>query len=163
MRDTLLKSAGELSPPDSDAVQAFEQQWEKIAATGTRMLMERPDLEKLVGKGNEKMAEDNNRNFPRFMLSLFSEYQPAVFVDTVLWVFRAYRSHGFHTTYWAANLNIWVDLLKKELPMSAFEQIYPFYHWLIIHIPSFTALTDPDVSASALNAPNSLHKKESTP
>lgn len=163
MKEKLLKTADELRPPDRDSIQAFERQWEKIAATGTRILMERPDLEKLVGKGNEKMAEDNNRNFPRFMLSLFSDYHPAVFVDTVLWVFRAYRSHGFHTTYWAANLNIWVDLLRKELPPDAFEQIYPLYHWLIVHIPVFTALTDPDVSVSVLNVPNAQHKMDTPP
>lgn len=147
MRDRLLRTAGELRQPDHETVLAFERQWETIAATGTRLLMDRPDREKLLGKGNEIMAEDNNRNFPRFMLSLFSNYRPDVFVDTVLWVFRAYRSHGFHTTYWAANLNIWVDLLKKELPVRAFEQVYPFYHWLIVNIPAFTALTDPAVCA----------------
>lgn len=163
MKDQLLRTAGELKQPDPDAVRAFERQWEKIAASGTRILMERPDLERLVGKGNKTMAEDNNRNFPRFMLSLFSDYRPDVLVDTVLWVFRAYRSHGFHTTYWAANLNLWVDLLRKELPVTAFEQIYPFYHWLVVNIPVFTALTDPAVSASVLNAPDSAHKMDTAP
>jgi hypothetical protein len=119
--------------------------------------MDRPDLAKLVGKGNEQMAEDNNRNFPRFMFSLFSEYQPAVFVETVLWVFRAYRSHGFQTTYWAANLNIWVDLLQKELSADAWTQIYPFYNWLIVNIPVFTAVTDIDLTTPVSNSPDHLH------
>jgi len=92
------------------------------------------------------MAEDNNRNFPRFMTSLFLDYKPEVIVETVLWVFRAYRSHGFQTTYWAANLNIWVELLKKELTPEAFKEIYPFYNWLIVNIPVFVSITDTDLS-----------------
>ncbi|MCA1785920.1 MAG: hypothetical protein LC657_08065 [Desulfobacteraceae bacterium] len=157
MKDVLLISAEKLAPPAETAIQEFEHKWEQIAAEGTRLLMARPDIEKLVGTGNEQMAEDNNRNFPRFMLSLFSDYQPVVFVETVLWVFRAYRSHGFHTTYWAANLNIWVDLLQKKLSADAWQQIYPFYNWLIVNIPKFTAITDADLVDSSSNSPDHLH------
>jgi hypothetical protein len=160
MKDALLTTAQKLDPPAETAIREFEAKWEQVAAAGTRMLMARPDLEKLVGKGNEQMAEDNNRNFPRFMLSLFSDYQPAVFVETVLWVFRAYRSHGFYTTYWAANLNIWVDLLQKELSADAWTQIYPFYNWLIVNIPVFTAVTDTDLTASVSNRPDHLHGRD---
>ncbi|MBM9537821.1 hypothetical protein [Desulfobulbus alkaliphilus] len=157
MKDTLLSSAGRLQSPDEKSIEEFGHKWEQVAAAGTLVLMARPDLEKLVGKGNEKMAEDNNRNFPRFMFSLFSDYHPTVFVETVLWVFRAYRSHGFQTTYWAANLNIWVDLLQQELSADAWQQIYPFYHWLIVNIPVFAAITDADLRVSGLNSPDDLH------
>jgi len=146
MKKAILKTAGLLKPPGNTSMQEFRIKWETLAATGTQMLLARPDIEKLIGKGNAHMAEDNNRNFPRFMVSLFLEYQPEVFVDTVLWVFRAYRSHGFQTTYWAANLNLWVDLLRKNLTPEAFEEIYPFYNWLIVHIPVFARLTDSDLS-----------------
>jgi hypothetical protein len=42
------------------------------------------------------------------MVSLFGDYHPEVLVETVLWVFRAYRSHGFKLTYWPAQLDMWV-------------------------------------------------------
>ncbi len=157
MKDTLLTTARKLDPPAETAIREFEDKWEQIAAAGTRQLMARPDLEKLVGPGNEQMAEDNNRNFPRFMVSLFSDYQPSVFVETVLWVFRAYRSHGFQTTYWAANLNIWVDLLQKELSANAWKQIHPFYNWLIVNIPVFASITDPDLATFVSDSPDHLH------
>jgi hypothetical protein len=160
MKDALLATARTLVPPPETATREFEHKWEQVAAAGTRLLMERPDLEKLVGKGNEKMAEDNNRNFPRFMLSLFSNYHPAVFVETVLWVFRAYRSHGFHTTYWAANLNIWTDLLQNELSADAWKQIYPFYNWLIVNIPVFTTVTDTELHGFASTIPDHLHGQD---
>ncbi len=147
MKEHILDTAKELKPPEASFCREFEEKWEQLAAMGTRTLFERPDLDKLIGPDNQKMAEDNNRNFPRFMLSLFSDYKPEVFVETVLWVFRAYRSHGFKTTYWAANLNLWVEMLKKELSPGAFGQIYPFYAWLIINIPLFVQLTHGSLSS----------------
>lgn len=98
----------------------------------------------MVGADNIQMAHDNNRNFARFMESLFREYDPNVFVETVLWVFRAYRSHGFQTTYWAANLNIWVDMISNELSKESHDDLYPFYHWIIVNIPVFVKLTEDD-------------------
>ena len=149
MKEQIFETAKKLKQPNDSSVQAFDRNWEKLAAIGTQILMERPDLEKLIGKGNEKMAEDNNRNFPRFMISLFLDYKPEVLVETVLWVFRAYRSHGFQTTYWAANLNIWLELLKKELAPEEFNEIYPFYSWLIVNIPAFVSLTDTDLARNS--------------
>ncbi len=149
MKRPILETAKKLQQPNDAFAQEFNEKWEALAAIGTQILMERPDLEKLIGTGNGTMAEDNNRNFPRFMMSLFLDYKPEVLVETVLWVFRAYRSHGFQTTYWAANLNIWVELLKKNLTPEAFKEIYPFYNWLIVNIPAFVSLTDIDLSGHA--------------
>ncbi len=146
MKGQILETAKKLKQPNDDFVQEFNEKWEAVAIIGTQILMGRPDLEKLIGADNGNMAEDNNRNFPRFMASLFLDYKPEVLVETVLWVFRAYRSHGFQTTYWAANLNIWVELLKKELTPTAFKEIYPFYNWLIVNIPAFVSITDIDLS-----------------
>ena len=146
MKESLLKSANQLKQPKKAYVQEFSAKWEQLSAKGSQILALRSDVEKLVGKGNQQMAEDNNRNFPRFMESLFSNYAPEVFIETVLWVFRAYQAHGFHTTYWAANLNIWVDMLKEDLSAEAFEAIHPFYDWIIVNIPVFVKLADIEIS-----------------
>jgi len=57
----------------------------------------------------------------------------------------------------SANLNIWVDLMKKELSADAWQQVYPFYNGLIINIPGFTAITDFDLTAPLSNRPDHLH------
>ena len=115
---------------------------DQLAAEGNRIMAGRPDLEALTGKGAQQMAGDNNRNFARFMEAMILDYQPKIMVETVLWVFRTYRAHGFQTAYWAANLNVWVDMIRRELPRDVFEAIHPFYNWLIISIPLFTQLTE---------------------
>jgi hypothetical protein len=141
-RDQILQSARKLEQPADAATAEFADKRDQLAAMASQTLLERPDLEKLIGPGNQQMAEDNNRNFARFMESMFAGYQPDVLVETVLWVFRAYRSHGFQTTYWATNLNIWVDLLKNQMSADAYQALYPFYHWLIVNIPVFVKLSD---------------------
>ena len=146
MRKQLLETARILIQPQETVMQEFSRKRDELAAMGNQILADRSDLEKLVGQGNQQMAEDNNRNFARFMESMFLDYNAEVLVDTVLWVFRAYRSHGFQTTYWAANLNVWVDMLKQELSTEAFDALYPYYNWLIVNIPVFVKLTDETVS-----------------
>jgi hypothetical protein len=148
-REELLATARELKQPSPEVADEFGAKRERLAAEGNRRMGARRDLERLVGSGNQAMAEDNNRNFARFMESLFRHYQPEVLVETVLWVFRAYRSHGFQTTYWPANLDTWVELLRGELSGGAFEAVYPFYDWLIVHIPWFVKLTDEQLADQA--------------
>jgi hypothetical protein len=69
-----------------------------------------------------------------------------------LWVFRAYRARKFKSTYWAAQLNGWLEIYKKELSDDCFEAVYPYYNWMQIHIPIFVTLAD-----EKLDSPNSLH------
>jgi hypothetical protein len=76
------------------------------------------------------------------MDSIFMIYSPAVLVDTVLWVFRAYRSHGFQLTYWPAQLDTWVEIFRQDLTEQTFSEIYPFYNWMIVNQPAFVALSD---------------------
>jgi hypothetical protein len=142
MHEQLLESANRLVQPEVACADEFSGKRDQLAALGNQIMGRRPDLEMLVGHGNAGMAEDNNRNFARFMESLFTGYDPAVLVETVLWVFRTYRSHGFQTAYWDANLNIWVGMLKDELSHKTFEAVYPFYHWLMVNVPLFSKLTD---------------------
>ncbi|MGD8846805.1 MAG: hypothetical protein PVI54_14890 [Desulfobacteraceae bacterium] len=150
MKEQLLKTASELSQPPDSATQEFSKKHEQLAEMGNQIMAGRSDVDKLVGgEVNQQMAEDNNRNFARFMASLFTDFNPKVLVETALWVFRAYRSHGFKTTYWAANLNIWVDMIRKELSKQSYEALYPYYNWLIVNIPIFVKLSDEALSEFA--------------
>lgn len=141
-REQLVESASSLKAPAPEALKEFSSKRERLAALVNQAMGARPDLEKLVGSDGRRMSEDNNRNFSLFMESLMAAYNPEVLTDTALWVFRAYRSHGFNTIYWPANLSTWVQTLKAELSDQAFEEIFPFYAWLISHVPVFAKLTD---------------------
>ena len=103
---------------------------------------DRPDILDLVGVNNVSMMKDNHANHARFMESIFHQRSPEVLTDTVLWVFRAYRSHNFSSTYWAAQLNTWIEILKQELSPDCYLEIYPYYCWMQINIPTFNKLAE---------------------
>ncbi len=64
-------------------------------------------------------------------------------MDTILWVFRTYRAHGFQVAFWPANLATLLDVLRAELPPYAFRAVAPFFDWILVNIPVFTELTNP--------------------
>jgi hypothetical protein len=114
-----------------------------------RIMLARPDLEELIGPGNAAMMQDNHHNHSRFVESILRHPNPEVLVDTVLWVYRAYRSHGFRLTYWPAQLNAWVEVIKRELSEETFRAIYPLYNWFIVNQAAFVKLTDAEVSTTS--------------
>ena len=63
-------------------------------------------------------------------------------VDIIIWVFRAYRSRNFSSTYWAAQPNTWIEIHKRELSPECFNEIYPYYKWMQINIPVFNSLAE---------------------
>ncbi len=157
----LIETAKTLRQPLAEAAAEFEAARDSLAEELNRRMVARPDLEKLVGPGNRAMMEDNSRNFCRFMGSMFLAYEPVVLAQTALWVFRAYRSHGFHTAYWPAHLDTFVELARERLAPPAFTETYPFFHWLIVNIPSFVKISDEQLAEPLSPVPQ--HEPERQP
>lgn len=141
-KERLVATALALSPPPPEAAAAYAAKAEAMAEAVSGLLAARPDLDRLIGPGNLDMMRDNHRNHARFMASLFRAYDPEVLVETVLWVFRAYRSHGFFESYWPAQLDAWLRVMRRELSPEAFSAVRGVYDWLIVNIPAFVAATD---------------------
>lgn len=142
----LIETARTLDQPSAAAAAEFETARDGLAEALNRRMVARPDLEKLIGPTNRAMMEDNSRNFCRFMGSMFLAYEPEVLAQTALWVFRAYRSHGFPTAYWPAHLDTFVEIVRERLGPQAFAETYPFFHWLIVNIPGFVKISDEQLS-----------------
>jgi hypothetical protein len=141
-KEQLLTSAQDLLNVSQQTVEEYSSKREGLTAALDVKLGARDDLDALVGVGNESMMKDNHSNHSRFVEAMLNEYNPEVLVDTVLWVFRAYRSHGFKLTYWAAQLNGWMTLLKEQMSEQSYLEIEPLYHWFIINQSSFVELSD---------------------
>ena len=145
-RDDLIRSARELVQPQADAAEEFQQKMDALAAELNRQMLQRPDLERLIGPNNQEMMQDNSRNFCRFMSSQFHAYEPVALVETALWVFRAYRAHGFQVTYWPAYIDTFTEIAQARLSGEAFGQIFPFLEWLILQIPALVAISDQELA-----------------
>ena len=151
-KEHLLKTAGQLKQVSIQSVEEFSSKRDHLVSLMNQTMLARPDLLAMVGEGNVEMMNDNHANHARFLESIFKQHQPEVLVDTVLWVFRAYRSRNFASTYWAAQLNTWIEIYKKELSPECFSEVYPYYNWMQINIPIFNKLAE-----DALDAPLSAH------
>ena len=159
-KDELIQTARSLAQPSSSAALEYSRKREALAAEINGVMSKRQDLDALIGSGNLAMMEDNHRNHARFMESMFTAYDPAVLVSTVLWVFRAYRAHGFRLAYWPAQLDTWIEILRADLSEEAFKEIYPFYNWMLINQEAFTELSEswnsrtPRTSATSTPTPS---------
>ncbi|MFW5793831.1 MAG: hypothetical protein ACOCWC_06060 [Bacteroidota bacterium] len=147
-KSLLLETSNQLKHVSSASAEEYQQKAEHLIAQMNSLMLGKADIESLVGKNNLDMMKDNHANHVRFMASIFKNYNPEVFVETVLWVFRAYRSHGFTTNYWATQLNSWIYLLKEVLTSESYTEIYPYYEWLQINIPVFVKVSDEKLDAS---------------
>ena len=141
-KDYLLKTARQLKQVDKKSAAEYSAKRDSLVAKMNEKMVARQDIENMVGKNNLEMMKDNHANHARFLESIFMEHSPEILVDTVTWVFKAYKARSFNLTYWAAQLNGWIDLYKKELSEGAFNAIQPYYVWMQVNIPTFSDLAD---------------------
>ncbi|NCP84260.1 MAG: hypothetical protein GW823_05065 [Bacteroidetes bacterium] len=148
----LLESAANINQVRESTYVEFQEKAELLSQKMNTIMLKRPDLEKLIGENNLTMMKDNHANHVRFIASMLKNHNAEVLLDTVLWVFRAYRSHGFATNYWAAQLNAWFTILKENLNPESYAEVLPYYEWMQVNIPAFVLLSD-----EKLEAPFSRH------
>jgi len=148
----LLQTAQQLRQVDARVASEYEQKSGQLNAKINQLMLERADIKELVGEINISMMKDNHANHVRFIASILRNHNPEILVDTVLWVFRAYRSRGFSSNYWAAQLNTWIEIIKEELSTETYLQVFPLYEWMQVNIPTFVKLSD-----EKLELPGSLH------
>lgn len=156
-KQDLFGSSAQLVPPFSFALTAYRARRDYMASEVARRLMARQDLDALIGPANRLMMEDSIRNHARFMESLFSAYDHRMFVETLLWIYRAFRTHGFTMAYWSLHLATWREVLKESLPSEAFEAIRPFYDWLASNQDALGALTAPVAAIPSAHATSTVH------
>ena len=151
-RNDLLLSAQKLPQVSEQWADEYSAKREMLFIKMNLKMETRPDLFDMVGGNNVEMMKDNHDNHSRFMESIFYQHSPDILVDTLLWVFRVFPARKFNSTYWAAQLNTWIEIYKVELSEECYKAIYPYYNWMQINIPNFEQLAD-----EKLDATNSLH------
>jgi hypothetical protein len=140
-KNYLLETSAQLKQVSVKTAEEYHLKAEQLTTKINAVMSERTDIESLVGKNNISMMKDNHANHVRFIASILKNYNSDILVDTVLWVFSAYRSHGFTTNYWAAQLNSWIVIIKEVLSPECSAEVYPYYEWMQINIPVFVKVS----------------------
>lgn len=141
-KNNLIESASKINHFSEATQQEYVQKSELLINKMNSLMLARADLKELIGENNQEMMKDNHANHVRFISSILKNFSPEVLVETILWVFRAYRSHRFTTSYWAVQLNSWISIMKETLTPEAYNQVFPLYEWMQINIPLFVKLSD---------------------
>lgn len=141
-RENLIATASALPQVEQQHSAEYSSKRDHLVDMMNQLMTARADVNEMVGSHNIAMMKDNHANHARFMESIFIQQAPEVLVDTILWVFRAYRSRNFSSTYWAAQMNTWIELYRSELSPDCFKQVYPYYNWMQINIPHFNHLAE---------------------
>ncbi len=149
LREHLIQTASDLPAFSEKSYKEYEEKIPEMVNRLNDIMLKRPDIEILTGSSaNIEMMKDNHNNHAIFIASILKNFNKNVLVDTILWVFRAYRSRHFHTNYWAAQLNAWRNIILSTLTKETTENIMPLYNWMQTNIPAFTELSDDKIVES---------------
>lgn len=138
----LLNTAEQLKQVSENAASEYTRNASAMVAKLNALMQQREDIYKMIGDGNMSMMLDNHSNHARFIGTIIAKFDAEVLVDTILWVFSTYVSHGFNSIYWAAQLNCWMEILKSDLSEKSYNEIIPFYKWMQTNIPNFVSLAN---------------------
>lgn len=141
-KEDLIRTAQQLPSFTESSYTEYTNKLEVMVIEMNSAMLSRPDINELVGEKNIEMMKDNHNNHAHFIASILKNFNADVLVETILWVFRAYRTRGFHTNYWAAQLNTWKAVITQNLSNEATKNVLPLYNWMQINIPVFTVLSD---------------------
>ena len=150
-RTDLVRTASQIPPFPPETAKEFEMKREAIVSEMNALMLARDDVDALVGANNREMMQDNHANKSRFIHAMLVRFDPEELVDTVLWVFRAYRAHGFKDAYWSAALNTWLAVLGRKLSPEVYSNILPLFDWMIINIPHFVGITNDDMEEKSID------------
>ncbi|MCF8297342.1 MAG: hypothetical protein K9J13_07375 [Saprospiraceae bacterium] len=147
-KEYLLKTAKQLNQVSPETAEEYNNKSDELVLKMNEIMMSRPDINSLVGEQNLSMMKDNHANHVRFISSVLKNFNAEILVETISWVFRAYRSHGFKTNYWAALLNSCISAIKDVLTSKAYKEVLVYYEWMQINIPVFVEVSDQKLEAS---------------
>lgn len=160
MKAACIETFAALPRVSAEAATAYANKGQAMAARVTQELAAREDIDRLIGPGNQAMMADNHKNHARFIASVLLGEYPGQFLETILWVYRAYRAHGFHLTYWPSQLNAWLFAMENELPGAAYQEIEPLYVWMLNNQAAFVTLSELCPSAWEMPHPQQHHGQD---
>ncbi|PWD98614.1 hypothetical protein [Marinilabilia rubra] len=141
-KDVLTESANHLSQACCETIEEYKNKSSLLVSKMNASMLKKSNLINIVGSDNIEMMKDNHANHVQFISSILKYKNTAVLIETIIWVFRTYRSHGFSIEYWSVQLNEWINILKEELSQNIFDEIIPYYKWMLLNIPSFVLLSE---------------------
>lgn len=104
------------------------------------LVFSHPQANAFLPENKSDMAVNNHEQHAQYMESVFLDGADESVVDTIVWVYRTYTSHGFDLSYWPVQIDAWRIVLADLLPEEDYQCIAPYYDWLAGHHADFAEL-----------------------
>lgn len=143
---SLIEEAEKLKAPSESAAKEYNSNMDKIIADINAYMKAQKNINALINNTDLAKMQINHSNHVRFMDSLFETYQPEVFINTILWVYKTYQKHGFSADYWKVLIKGFEKNLREVLSPNAYKEIIVYYLFIKKNHSNFLKLTDLDAS-----------------
>jgi methanogenic corrinoid protein MtbC1 len=113
------------------AADSFDANARSMAGRVSQLMARHPDLDAFLGGLPFRLIESNHRNHAAFMSEVLRTNNLDLLVDTLPWAYFAYTNQCVSVDYFAAELEIWVQVIGEFLPEEDAEAILPIYRWML--------------------------------
>lgn len=84
----------------------------------------------LIGKNPLSLMHDNHFNHANFMVTVFKLNDYKLLKKTLNWVLSSYKSKGFKSEYFYAEMDAWIKVVNETLEPNYSTEIIKIYEWI---------------------------------
>ena len=135
-------SISELPEVSREATRDYVENTDRLIEIVNNDLKNRDYIEELIGNNSVQIMVDNHENHARFMANVFKLNNYEMLLDTIIWVYRTYRRHGFSYDYFPVELKAWSRAVERELGSRSANQINEIYSFMLDNHERFVELAE---------------------
>jgi methanogenic corrinoid protein MtbC1 len=113
------------------AAEEYNKKMNTLIKEVNENLSQRDDLMQLIGNNPIKKMKDNHENHAGFMYNSFKVKSEELFINTIIWVYRTYKNHGFSYQYFPVELKAWKSAVNNNLSSENSELIINIYNLML--------------------------------
>jgi hypothetical protein len=147
MIDSLLDEITKLKKPALESINWYEFHQSKLIDNVNRLLLINPNLFSLIGAESaiDKMLL-NHKNHAAFMTTVFRFGNYQMLANTIPWVYRTYKNHGFSYDYFSIELEAWIETLEKNQIGLLLADIIDVYKWMLSNHSRFITISQREIN-----------------
>lgn len=139
---SLIEDIKSLHPVSNHAALQYELKHNDLRLYVSRSMESRTDIKELIGFNELSMMQEFQFNHARFMVNVLHLNSFELLGRVFIWVYKAYRSHGFSYEYFPIALSAWKDAIKLYIEAKDAAEIIDLYDWLIRKHDTFVNIVE---------------------
>ncbi|NCC28210.1 MAG: cobalamin-binding protein [Gammaproteobacteria bacterium] len=102
-----------------------------MAGRVSQLMARHPRLNDFLKGLPFRLLEANHRNHAAFMAEVLRSNNLDLLAETLPWAYCAYMNQGVSVDYFAAELELWIQVIVESLPREEAASILPIYRWML--------------------------------